>query len=88
MIMLALPLIVGAQFTAKPLMLFIAGNNFAQSGLILKILILAIGFIFVGCILAHAVIALDKQKNIISAYIFTALTSLIGYLIFIPLFSY
>lgn len=88
MIMLSLPLIVGAQFTARPLMLFIAGNNFAQSGHILKILILAIGFIFVGCLLAHAVIALDKQKNIIGAYVFTALTSLIGYLIFIPRFSY
>ncbi|MDD4271219.1 MAG: flippase [Patescibacteria group bacterium] len=88
MIILAIPLIVGAQLTAGPLMLLIAGENFSQSGNILKILILAIGFIFVGCLFAHAVIALDKQKNIIGAYIFTALTSLIGYLIFIPRFSY
>jgi len=88
MIILAIPLIVGAQLTAKPLMLLIAGKDFAQSGNILKILILAIGFIFIGCLFAHAVIALDKQKNIIGAYIFTAVTSLIGYLIFIPRFSY
>lgn len=88
MIMLSLPLVVGAQFTARPLMLFVAGNDFDQSGHILEILILAIGFIFVGSLLAHAVIALDKQKNIIGAYVFTALTSLIGYLIFIPRFSY
>ena len=88
MIMLALPLIIGAQLTASPLMILIAGEDFAQSGLILKILILAIGFIFIGCLMSHAVIALDKQKNIIGAYIFTALTSLIGYLIFIPRFSY
>ena len=88
MIILALPLIIGAQLTAGPLMLLIAGENFIQSGYILKILILAIGFIFVGCLLSHAVIALDKQKNIIGAYIFTAATSLAGYLIFIPRFSY
>src|SRR3989338_6725396 len=88
MIILALPLIIGAQLTAGPLMLLIAGENFIQSGYILKILILAIGFIFVGCLLAHAVIALDKQKNIIGAYVFTAATSLIGYLIFFPRFSY
>ena len=88
MIILALPLIVGAQLTAKPLMILIAGKDFAQSGDILKILILAIGFIFIGCLFAHAVISLDKQKNIIGAYIFTALTSLAGYLIFIPRFSY
>ncbi|MFA5359839.1 MAG: flippase [Patescibacteria group bacterium] len=88
MVILAIPLIIGAQLTAKPLMIMIAGENFSQSGDILKILMLAIGFIFVGCLFAHAVIALDKQKNIIGAYIFTAITSLIGYLIFIPLFSY
>jgi len=88
MIIIAIPLIIGAQLTAGPVMLLIAGENFSQSGQILKILILAIGFIFIGCLLAHAVIALDKQKNIIGAYIFTALTSLAGYLIFIPRFSY
>lgn len=88
MIILAMPLIIGAIFTAKPLMILIAGENFAQSGEILKILILAIGFIFIGCLFAHAVIALDKQKNVIAAYVFTAITSLVGYLIFIPRFSY
>jgi len=88
MIMSAIPLIIGAQLTAGPLMMLIAGEGFDRSGHILKILILAIGFIFVGCLLAHAVIAIDKQKNIIGAYIFTALTALAGYLIFIPRFSY
>ncbi len=88
MVIFAVPMIVGAQFAARPLILFIAGENFIQSGGILKILILAIGFIFIGCLLSHAVIALDKQKNIIWAYIFTAATSLAGYLIFIPRFSY
>lgn len=88
MAILAVPIVVGAQFTAKPIMLIVAGKNFAPSGGILKILILAIGFIFIGCLFAHAVIALDKQKNVIWAYIFTAATSLAGYLIFIPRFSY
>ncbi|MBU0722572.1 flippase [Patescibacteria group bacterium] len=88
MIILAIPLIIGTQFIAEPLMLFIVGEKFIQSGYILKILILAIGFIFIGCLFSHAVIALDKQKNIIGAYVFTALTSLAGYLIFIPGFSY
>lgn len=88
MIMLAVPLIIGAQLTAGPLIILVAGENFKPAGAVLKILILAIGFIFVGCLLAHAVIALDKQKNVIGAYIFTAITSLAGYLIFIPPYSY
>jgi len=88
MFILAVPLIVGAELVAEPLIILVAGQNFAASGGILKILILAVGFIFIGCLLAHAVIALDKQKNVIGAYIFTALTALAGYLIFIPLYSY
>ncbi|MDP2708789.1 MAG: flippase [bacterium] len=88
MIILALPLIIGAQLTARPLMVLVAGENFALSGDVLKILILAIGFIFTGCLLSHAVIALDKQKKVIAGYIFTAVTALIGYLIFIPRYSY
>jgi O-antigen/teichoic acid export membrane protein len=88
MFLLAVPLIVGAQIIARPLMTLVAGQNFQAAGDVLKILILAIGFIFIGCLLAHAVIALDKQKSVIGAYIFTALTALAGYLIFIPLYSY
>jgi O-antigen/teichoic acid export membrane protein len=37
---------------------------------------------------AHAIIAADRQKKIINAYIFTAITSVIGYLLFIPIYSY
>lgn len=88
MIITAIPLIIGAQIVAKPLMVLVAGENFSQAGSVLKILILAIGFIFFGCLLAHAVIALDKQKKMIGAYLFTALTSLAGYLIFVPVYSY
>jgi len=88
MFILVVPLIIGAELTAKPLMVLVAGQSFAAAGGVLKILILAIGFIFTGCLLAHAVIALDKQKSVIGAYIFTALTALAGYLIFIPLYSY
>jgi len=88
MFILAVPLIVGAQLVARPLMIYVAGNDFAAAGDVLKILILAIGFIFIGCLFAHAVIALDKQRKVIGAYLFTAVTALIGYLIFVPLYSY
>lgn len=84
----AIPLIVGAQFTAEKIMILVAGDAFAVSGAILRILIIAAGMIFLGCVFAHGIIAVDKQKKAIGAYIFTALTSVIGYLIFIPKFSY
>lgn len=88
MIILAIPLAVGAQFVAKDIMIIVAGPDFSESGSALRILILASGIIFAGCLFSHAIIAFDRQKKIIKAYIFTAVTSLIGYLIFIPLYSY
>lgn len=88
MIILAVPLVIGTQFLAGNLMVAIAGEEFIASGSILRILILAIGGIFAGCIFSHIIVAIDKQKQVIRAYIFTSLTSLIGYFIFIPKFSY
>jgi len=88
MVIIAVPLVIGTQLVAKNVITLVAGNDFAGAGPILQLLILASGFIFLGNMFAHAIIAIDKQKNIISAYVFVAITSVIGYLIFIPKYSY
>jgi len=88
MLLFALPLIVGTQFVARDVILLVAGPEFAASGDVLRILIIATGGIFIGCMPAHGLIAVEKQKKAIPAYIFTAISSLAGYLIFIPLYSY
>ena len=88
MVILALPIVVGTQFVGTRVMTLVAGKEFALSGKILKILILAAGIIFVGTVFSHAVIAIDRQKKIITAYAFVAVSALIGYLIFIPRYGY
>lgn len=88
MVIIALPLLVGTQFVAAELMALVAGPEFTASGPILQILIGAAGLIFLGNMFAHAIIAIDKQKKIIPAYLITAITSVIFYFIFIPRFSY
>ncbi len=88
MMILAIPLVVGAQFLADQIVRIIASNEFEASANVLRILILAAGLIFFACMFSHAIIALDKQKKVIGAYIFTSITSLIGYIVFIPKFSY
>ncbi|MEI7619980.1 MAG: flippase [Candidatus Falkowbacteria bacterium] len=88
MILMAFPLIIGTQFVAKDIMVLIAGPEFAEAGPILQILILAAAIIFISCIFSHVIIAVNKQKKIIGAYIFTSITALAGYLIFIPKYSY
>jgi O-antigen/teichoic acid export membrane protein len=88
MIILAVPLVVGTQFFAQPVMVLVAGPQFAAAGAVLKILIFAVGFVFLSSFLAHIVIAVDRQRETILAYVFTAATSVAGYLYFIPRFSY
>jgi len=88
MVIVALPLMIGAQFVAKDMMTLIAGSEFGPSGPVLRLLIIAAGIIFLSCMFSHAIIALDKQRKIISAYIFTAITAVVGYLVFIPHYSY
>ena len=84
----ALPLIIGAQFVATPLMALVAGPEFALSGPILRLLIFACGAIYLGVIFSHVIIAIAKQKQTIWAYGLVAVTALAGYLIFIPRYSY
>lgn len=88
MVIIALPLIIGVQFVAKPLMQLVAGSEFYASGLILQLLVIAAGAIYFGTIFSHIIIAIEKQKQTIWAYILVAITALTGYLIFIPKYSY
>lgn len=88
MVILALPLIVGAQFTSTEIITIIAGKDFSEGGIPLQILIVSVAILFVSCIFSHIIIAIDKQKKVINLYIFTAISSLILYFILIPKISY
>lgn len=88
MIIIALPMIIGTQFIATQVMTLVAGTDFALSGTILKILIIAASVVFIGTIFSHAIIAINRQKTLIWPYFFTSITALAGYIIFIPIYSY
>ncbi len=88
MIIFALPLFAGTFFTADAIINIIAGEEFHESAYVLKILMAATSFIFIGTMFSHAVISIEKQKKIISSYVFVAITSLVAYFIFIPKYSY
>ncbi|MFZ4632100.1 MAG: flippase [Patescibacteria group bacterium] len=88
MAIIAIPLVIGAQLLAEPLMVFIAGKDFIMAGSILKILIFSVAAIFLGTMFSHAVIAINKQKKMIIFYVFTSISSLLAYLLLIPRYSY
>lgn len=84
MSLMAWPIIVGTLFVGADVMALVAGEEFRESGLLLQLLIWASGIIFFNAVFAHAIVALNKQKQTIWAYAITALVGMTGYLIFIP----
>lgn len=87
-IILIFPLVIGILFLAKPLMILIAGNEFAISAGPLKVLVFATAFIFLGSLTTYTIIAIEKQKIMLKFYLIAAVIAIIGYLIFIPRYSY
>jgi len=82
------PILFGVFILARPIMTLVAGEDFALSGDILKILILAVGGVFFSVFFSYTMVSFGEQRRMISAYVFTAITSLILYFIFIPRYSY
>jgi O-antigen/teichoic acid export membrane protein len=88
MILLAIPVLIATQFLAPEIIHLVGGSDFKESAEVLKILILAGALIFIGTLFSHAIIAIDKQKKLIPIYVFTSITSVVGYILFIPKYSY
>ncbi len=86
--MIAAPMVVGGWVLAGPIMALVAGNEFIAAGAILRILIFAVGFIFFSSFFSYTMISFDRQKLMIGAYLLTAATALVLYLVFIPRYSY
>lgn len=85
---ITVPMVLATIVLGDKIMIFIAGPEFAISGGILKILILAVAAIFWGAFFGYTIVACELQKKMIKFYIFDAVLSLILYLIFIPLYTY
>ncbi|MEO5927736.1 MAG: flippase [Patescibacteria group bacterium] len=84
MTLLAAPLVAGTFVLATRGMTLVAGPEFAESGDILRILILAVGVIFFGTVSSYAIVALDAQRKMLPIYVATAIVTLAGYALFIP----
>lgn len=85
--LLVAPIVMGTLVLADRIMILVAGHNFAASGPILRVLIVATGIIFVNVIYAHVVVAIQAQRKMLPVYIATALGIFAGYVLLIPLFG-
>ncbi len=83
-----LGIMAGSFVIGTPLIIWLTGAEFAISGSILMILSVACAAIFLGNASGYFIFALDKQKKLIPMYAIAALLALVGYIIFIPKYSY
>ncbi len=88
LIILTLPMITGVMILGQKIMILIAGPEFAVSGQLLSILIVAVGAIYLGALFGYTIVACGLQKKMIPFYIFDAVLSLALYLILIPIYTY
>lgn len=82
------PLVVGTLFLAEPIIVLFGDAEFAMSAGVLRVLIFAVAAIFFAHLTGNAVVALGKEKIIMWLYLAIAVVALIGYVIFIPMYSY
>lgn len=83
-----IPLVVGTLILAEPIMGLIAGAGYEPAANVLRILIVAAGFIFLGSLFAHAVVAIGKQRAMVKYYALAAALSVALYIIYIPTYTY
>ncbi len=88
MLAAGLALVVASLVVGREAMTFLAGNDFALAGEVLKVVAVATALIFFGNLIGYFILAFGEQRQMIKYYAIAAAASLIGYFIFIPLYSY
>jgi O-antigen/teichoic acid export membrane protein len=83
-VLIVVPLVIGAQLVSTELVELIAGESFTDAGPVLALLIVALIGVFLGALYGHLVVALNKQRIMIWGYVFVAIVSIAGYLLYIP----
>jgi len=84
---LAWPTLAGGIALATALMLFISGPEFAPSGPLLALLIVAAFMVFYGSLFGHLIVGIGRQRAMTWVYAADAAVSLALYFIFIPRFG-
>lgn len=83
-----LPLLVGGIFLAKPLLVFISGQDFAAAAPIFQILLFGVFALFLGSLSGHTIVAISKQRIMVWGYLAVSIIGIAAYLVLIPRYSF
>jgi O-antigen/teichoic acid export membrane protein len=87
MFMIVAPMLAGVYVLGRRIMTTVGGSDFAASGDVLTILMLAVVAIFIGTVSSHAIVAINAQRKMMPVYILTALVTFAGFAAFIPTYG-
>lgn len=87
MLYLVCPMVIGTWLLGPRIMMLVSGPAFASSGEILRVLVIAVGIIYINTITSHAIVALNTQRKMLPIYFIVALVTLAGYFVFIPTYG-
>lgn len=85
---IVLPLAVGGIYLAPEIVRILAGSGFEEAALPLRILFVAIIFIFFGALFGSTIIAIHKQKEVMYVYGAAAALNIAANFYFISRYSY
>ncbi|MBI5913155.1 flippase [Candidatus Azambacteria bacterium] len=85
---LVVPLTAGGIYLAPDIVRILAGSGFEEAALPLRILLVAIVFIFFGALFGSTIIAIHEQKRVMWVYGGAALLNIIANLYLISRYSY
>jgi len=88
LLIFVIPLIIGVFLLGVKIILLIGGSEFVLSVGALNILMIAVGFIFLGALFSQMIIALKAQKSLAYIYGTGAVFNIVLNLIFIPRYGY
>ncbi len=88
LIIAALPAIIGTIMISDKIIRVIAGDGFHDSPAVLDILMIALGFIFLGALFSNIIIAANRQKRLAQIYLIGMIFNVITNIVFIPHYSY
>ena len=87
MMFLAIPISLGVISIADDIMYIIAGEQFIQSAVPLRILSIGVFGLFLGAVFGHTAVSINKQKETLWVYASAAVLTIIGYILFIPKYT-
>lgn len=87
LLMAIMPLIIGGCFLAVPILTLIGGREYAPAAPVFRLLLIAVGALFLNSLSGHTVTIINRQRQMVWAYLAVAVVGLATYLILIPRLS-